>query len=407
MLLRISPDEYRSRFEALQSSVRRADLDVFVVSSSDSLYYLTGASFEPMERPFFLLVWPSSPPRLIVPKLEERHMKESTRIPVAGIDTYWDYPSPAPQRWIDRLEAQLGNAQQVGIEPTLSQEVVEQLGSYTKRTTPLVENLRRVKSPSEIEMIRRAARYADFGVKRLIAVSYFGATVAEGFAETRTVTSRIIREVDDWQPLATKVTMATWAAPRSSMPHSIPGLGDQLREGPHVALTLTRVNGYAAECERTYFTATPSADMRRVFAAVTEARRMAFSMIRPGLPCTELDAALNEYLRREGFSGEDQRLHRTGHGLGLGNHEPPWVAEGSQDRLAENMVISVEPGIYFKGIGGVRHSDTVRVTKNDCELLTKHPVELDRLVIRGWKPCARLKGRLVSGALKVRRRGAA
>lgn len=134
---------------------------------------------------------------------------------------------------------------------------------------------------------------------------------------------------------------------------------------------------------------------------------MAFRMIRPGLPCAELDGALNEYLRREGYCGEDQRLHRTGHGFGLGNHEPPWVAEGSQDRLTDNMVISVEPGIYFKGIGGVRHSDTVRVTKNNCELLTKYPMELDRLVIRGWKPCARLKGRLVSGALNLGRRGAA
>ena len=147
--------------------------------------------------------------------------------------------------------------------------------------------------------------------------------------------------------------------------------------------------------------------MRQVFAAMMEARRIAFRMIRPGLPCTELDAALNEYLRREGYGDEDQRLHRTGHGFGLGNHEPPWVAESSQDRLAENMVISVEPGIYFTGIGGVRHSDTVRVTKNGYELLTKHPMELDWLVIRGWKPRARLKGKLVSRALKVRRRGAA
>ena len=407
MLLRISHAEYRSRFESLQSRVRQAELDVFVVSSSDSLYYLTGASFEPLERPFFLLVWPSDPPRLIVPKLEELHVTEDSHIPVAGIDTYWDYPSPAPRRWVDRLEARLGDAQQVGIEPTLPQEIAEQLDAYTKHMTPLVEDLRLVKSATEIEMIRRAAQYADFAVERLLAASYFGATVAEGFAETRTVTSRIIREVDDWQPLTTKVTMATWTAPRSAMPHSIPRLADQLCEGPHVALALTRVNGYAAECERTYFTATPSPDMRQVFAAMMEARRIAFRMIRPGLPCAELDAALNEYLRREGYGDEDQRLHRTGHGFGLGNHEPPWVAEGSQDRLAENMVISVEPGIYFKGIGGVRHSDTVRVTKNGYELLTKHPMELDRLVIRGWKLHVRLKGKLVSRALQLGRRGAA
>src|SRR5205807_935651 len=111
---------------------------------------------------------------------------------------------------------------QIGVEPTLRQEIAQQLCAHPVRVAPLVERLRLVKSDAEIQMIRRAARYADFGVERLLATSYFGATVAEGFAETRAVTSRIIREVDDWEPLTTKVVMATWAAPGSAMPHSVP-----------------------------------------------------------------------------------------------------------------------------------------------------------------------------------------
>ena len=131
-----------------------------------------------------------------------------------------------------------------------------------------------------------------------------------------------------------------------------------------MALVLSRVNGYAAESERTYFTTPPSGEVRKAFEAMTEARHIALEMIRPGVPCSEVDAAVNDYLRNEGYSGEDQRLHRTGHGIGLGTHEAPWIAEGSGDRLAENMVISVEPGIYLQGVGGVRHSDTVVVTKD-------------------------------------------
>jgi Xaa-Pro dipeptidase len=250
-------------------------------------------------------------------------------------------------------------------------------------------------------MIRRAAHYADLGVERLLAASYFGASVAEGFAETRTVTSRIIREVDNWEALATKVVMATWAAPHSAMPHSVPQLNHRLQEGPHVGLTLARINGYAAECERTYFTSPPSRDARRAFSAMMEARRLAFGMIRPGLACSELDAAVNDYLRREGYEGEDRRLHRSGHGLGLGNHEAPWIAEGSTDRLAENMVISIEPGIYWPGIGGIRHSDTVRITANGFELLTQYPAVLEDLVIREARLAARLKGWFVRNALGV------
>ena len=138
-----------------------------------------------------------------------------------------------------------------------------------------MERLRLIKSDTEIALIRRAARYADLGVQCLLGASYNGATVAEGLAQTRLVTTRIIREVDDWDPLTTKVTMATWAAPRSAQPHSIPDLCDRLSDGPHVALVLTRVNGYAAENERTYFTALPSPEIKEAFTAMTQARRIA------------------------------------------------------------------------------------------------------------------------------------
>jgi Xaa-Pro dipeptidase len=400
-MLRITPEEYRSRLQALQTSVGQAGLDLFIVSAFDSIYYLTGACFEPLERPFFLFVRPEGLPVLLVPKLDHEHMKKAHNLPAENVHTYWEYPAPAGRNWPDRLRDHLADARQVGVEPTLRQEIAQQLHGHTIRAEPLVERLRLIKSEDEIQMIRRAALYADFGVERLLAASYFGATVAEGFAETRTVTSRVIREVDDWEPLTTKVVMATWPAPGSAMPHSVPDLNDRLGEGPHVALVLTRVNGYAAESERTYFTARPSQDASRAFTAMMEARRIAFGMIRPGLACSELDGRVNEFLRKEGYGQENQRLHRTGHGFGLGNHEAPWVAEGSEDRLAENMVISVEPGIYLAGIGGVRHSDTVLVTKDGYESLTKIPIDPHPLVIRAWKPFTRIKGWFVRRALRL------
>ncbi len=238
-------------------------------------------------------------------------------------------------------------------------------------------------------------------MERLLAASYYGATVAEGFAETRAVTTRIIREVKQWEPLTTKVLMASWAAPRSSMPHSVPDLNDRLGEGPHVAIVLTRVNGYAAECERTYFTTRPSDEAMVAFEVMMQARQIAFSMIAPGVQCGEIDAAVNEFMRKQGYAGEDQRLHRTGHGFGLGNHEAPWIAEGSEDRLAENMVISIEPGIYLLGVGGFRHSDTVLVTKDGYEVLNHSPTDLNSLQIQNWRPLARLNGMLVRRALRL------
>ena len=397
----ITPVEYRNRREGLQAAVQAAGLDLFVVSALDSLYYLTGAGFEPFERPFFLLARPRQTPLVLVPKLDHEHMKQACSVAAEDIHSYWDFPAPAGRGWPEQLREHIGNVQTIGVEPSLPQEIAEQLRDYSLRTEPLIERQRLVKSVAEVGMIRRSAKYADFGVERLLAASYFGATVAEGFAETRTVTSRIIREVDDWEVLTTKVLVAAWAAPGSAMPHSVPDLNDRLLDGPHVALVLTRVNGYAAECERTYFTSPPSTEVRDAFSAMMEARRIAFGMIRPGLPCGELDAAVNDFLRTEGYDGEERRLHRTGHGLGLGNHEAPWIAEGSDDRLAGNMLISIEPGIYLPGIGGVRHSDTVLVTNEGHELLTRYPMDLDELVVRGSKLIARVKGRLVRRAFRL------
>jgi Xaa-Pro dipeptidase len=403
----ISGDEYRQRLARLGDSVEAAGLDLFVVSSFDSIYYLTGAVFEPLERPFFLLVYPRNrrPPALLVPKLDEEHMRKARNID--EIHSYWDYPAPEGRRWPDRLREVIGSAERVGVEPGIRRDVCDEIDTRSVRSEPLVEKLRLVKSPAEVAMIRRAARYADMGVKQLLDASYPGATVAEGFARTSTVTRAIIRQVADWDPLTTRVLMATWAAPRSAQPHSVPHLNDRLGDGPHVALALTRVNGYAPESERTYFTAHPQGESLEIFEAMMEARRRAFGLIRPGFPCNELDATINEFLRCKGFGAEDQRLHRTGHGIGLGNHEVPWIAEGSTDVLAEGMVISIEPGNYLKGLGGFRHSDTVLVTRDGYETLTNLATNIDELIISGQNPLTHFRGWLVRRALGLESRGGA
>src|SRR5437879_5372579 len=130
-MLRIPPEEYRRRLEHLQVSVQQAGLDLFIVSAFDSIYYLTGAGFEPLERPFFLLVRPGRPPVLLVPKLDHEHMKKAHNIATENIHTYWEYPAPAGRSWPDRLRDQIGGVQQIGVEPTLHQEMAQQLHGCT------------------------------------------------------------------------------------------------------------------------------------------------------------------------------------------------------------------------------------------------------------------------------------
>src|SRR5258708_258451 len=107
-MLRIATDEYRARMQLLKTSGAEAGL--------------AGSGFEPLERPFFLLVRPDRLPVLLVPKLDHEHMKKAHNIPTEDIHTYWEYPAAAGRSWPDRLRAQMGGAREIGVEPTLRQE---------------------------------------------------------------------------------------------------------------------------------------------------------------------------------------------------------------------------------------------------------------------------------------------
>jgi Xaa-Pro dipeptidase len=296
------------------------------------------------------------------------------------VHAYWDYPSPPGQGWAEQLQERIDRAAALAVEPTLPAEVLQTLADRRPTVLPLVERLRLVKSPAEIEMLRYAARYADLGVERALGVAYEGASVLELFGQGRSVQTRMLREVG-YDPLLSSVLVGAWPAPGSANPHDVPAVGARLRGGPHIGLALIRVHGYCAECERTAFVVPPSSDLRQAFAAMSEARRRAFAAVRPGASCAEIDVAANGFLRQEGYG--EYLLHRTGHGFGLSTHEGPWVAEGSDDVLASGMLISVEPGIYLPGVGGVRHSDTVLVTDEGPESLTRYPTDLDSLTLRG------------------------
>lgn len=392
----ITQTEFRERMTKLQQKVARQNLDVFLVSQEESIYYLTGVSYRPLERPFFILVWPDRPAHLLVPALEGDHLKAAPN--VGAVSTYWEYPSPAGEGYAERLLGLLSGVRQVGVEPGLSQEIATRLQPHPLVVQPLIEEMRLVKSPAEVEMIRHAARYADEAVRRVMGAAYFGVSELELFSQGRGVQTKIIKEVG-YDVLTTSILAGAWPAPMSAQPHSVPTVSDRLKGGPHIALALMRVNGYAAECERTFFLEPPAAEVVAAFKVMQEARRKALALVRPGAPCAEIDCQTKAFLHAEGYG--PYLMHRTGHGFGLGNHEGPWVAEGSPQVLEENMVISIEPGIYLPDVGGVRHSDTILVTRTGYEMLTQSPTGLESMTLRAYKPLKRLVGAITRRAVNL------
>lgn len=274
----ISSQEHLTRIQALQTAVRDAGLDAFLVTAQDSIYYLTGVTYIPLERPFFILVSPDCPAVLLAPALDREHLAGAPNI--HEVRRYWDYPSPPGEGWPEGLLELVRGVRALGIEPTLSQEIAAVLAPLKPQVTGLVEVLRLVKSPAEIEMLRQAAHYADQGMHKILAAAYRGVSEIEIFSQARAVQMNIIKETA-FDALNTSLLTAAWPARLGTQPHGVPHLDDRLEAGPHIALSFMRVNGYGAECERTFFVVPPNQRMQEMFAAMQEARRCARELPAP------------------------------------------------------------------------------------------------------------------------------
>lgn len=303
--------DWAARMELLKQKVKDASLDAYLVTSQESIYYLTGASYKPLERPFFIIVRLDAGPGLVVPELEREHMRKAEGF--GDVQAYFDYPAPEGTNWFDKLKGMLGGARRVGVEPSVPVEISKELSSFEIVPCGLVNELRLIKTPEEIERIRNAALYADRGMERLLKNLYGGVSVLELFSLSRGIQTEIIK-TGEFEPLNSEFLTVGWPAPKSAQPHSVPGLEDRLGKGPLSLMSFLRVNGYAAECERTVFMGEPTAQEKELFAHMTKAREIAFSMVKPGTPCADIDAATKECFAAQGLSG--YILHRTGHGPG-------------------------------------------------------------------------------------------
>jgi Xaa-Pro aminopeptidase len=119
---------------------------------------------------------------------------------------------------------------------------------------------------------------------------------------------------------------------------------------------------------RTFAVGRPDGEIRRAYAVVRDAQRAAIEAVRPGATCASVDQAARAVIQKAGLG--DYFIHRTGHGIGLDVHEPPYLVRGNQQRLEPRMCVTVEPGVYVPGRFGIRIEDVVAVTKDGCQRLT-------------------------------------
>jgi Xaa-Pro aminopeptidase len=237
-------------------------------------------------------------------------------------------------------------------------------GVKLKGVKGVVEERRRVKDSAEIALIRQAAAIADRALAPLLATPPLGITEKEFALRLQT---EMLRAGAD------SIAFDTIAAvgPNAARPHAVPG-SDVLRRGQMLKVDCGAcLGGYRSDITRTVFLGKPTRQFREVYSAVYEAQQAAVRAVRAGVEAAELDRIARRVLDERGYG--DKFGHGLGHGVGLQVHEGPGLGSRSKDVLQKGMVVTVEPGVYIEGWGGVRVEDTVLVTARGCEVLTNTP----------------------------------
>lgn len=238
----------------------------------------------------------------------------------------------------------------------------------------IIAEFRLVKDSDEMALIRNAAEVAD------AAFDYISREVAPGMTERE-----IALDIDCFmrrhgaEDSAFETLVAEGA--RSAMPHAKPQ-DRPVRDGEFILIDFgARVDGYHSDITRTVVLGPPDSRKREIYHIVLDAQSAAIEKIRPGVTGKEIDAAARDHIAATGY-GENFG-HTLGHGLGLEIHDTRILAPDSDIVLAAGMVMTVEPGIYIPGFGGVRIEDDVLVTESGCEVLTRSPKSLESRA--SWK----------------------
>ncbi len=225
----------------------------------------------------------------------------------------------------------------------------------------VVEGLRMVKSAVEIDKIRRSVLVNSEAFTRTMR------RVRPGIRE-REIAAELdfqMRALGAEKP-AFDTIVAT--GPRTALPHAHP-TSNKLAGNELLLIDMgATVDGYTSDMTRMAFAGEPSKRIRQLYKAVLEAQLAGIDSVRAGTTTRKVDLAARDVLKRHGLDREF--VHSTGHGLGLEIHEAPRVAKKDKSKLQAGMVITIEPGAYIEGLGGVRIEDTVLVTDTGCEVLT-------------------------------------
>jgi Xaa-Pro aminopeptidase len=357
--------------ETLREHMERTGVDLTAIAPTSNMRYLLGFSPLADERLCLLMVTGEGS-RLVVPELNADQVE--TRTGVKGIRWSDDTGAEgALVRALDELHAHrpavLAADAAMRADALLLLQAIAQ-PEESVNAADLMAELRMRKSEAEIEALARAAAQADRAMMAGIEACQPGASERD----VAQIIAHYFREDGAEEVHATLVA----SGPHSAFPHHEAG-GRELRLGDTIVIDIVAtLDGYQSDITRIVHLGEPSAELRTVYDTVREANWRGREAARAGARACDVDRAARSIIEEAGYGR--YFVHRTGHGLGMDTHEPPWISATNTRTLEPGMVFSVEPGIYLPERFGVRIEDIVVVTDGPCRCLTG----LDRgLVVKG------------------------
>ena len=391
MKLSISKDELLQRQQAFLKILDERQVDAAVLFSVTDIFYLTGFHFLPTERPIGFFIDPSKRTHLFVPALEQEHAEEFASVDF--VHAYPEYPGTThPMEYFKKSLAEAGvPGNTIGYDSNGYGSPMgyrgPQLSSLidAKEWRPLqglIEEMRMIKSPAEIELIKESCRWGNLAHRLLQKYSKPGLSEIEITSRATTEATMAMIETlgPDYKPHGSPANafFRGQVGEMSAFPHAVTQ-NIVLKKGDNlVTAALCDVWGYKSELERTMFVQEVSKEQEKYFHIMYEAQEVAFAHIKPGEPVSSVERAVQQYFEQQNVTALTQ--HHTGHAIGLLGHEAPFFDLGDHTIMKPGMVFTVEPGLYIRGLGGFRHSDTVLVTENGMEMLTYYPRDLDSLI---------------------------
>jgi len=364
------------RLQGLRQQQAAHDLDYVALMPGANLRYLTGLNLSLYERPVVFLFPREGHPASIVPTLEapgiEAQLPFETEL-IAYSDE--EGHQPAFERACQALNLA---SKRLGVEflnmRVLELKQLEQCapGCQVLDVGGVLSELRMIKDMEEIEHMRQAIRITEQALQEVAEAIQPGRTDLEIAAELKIAFLRAGAEGMSFEPIVV-------AGPESASPHAAPS-GRPIELGDLIVIDCgVTYQGYAADITRTFAAGPVAPQLERVYEIVKEANAAGRAAVRPGVSAQEVDRAARQVIAQAGYG--EYFVHRTGHGLGLEVHEPPYIVEGNEELLQPGMTFTIEPGIYLPGQGGVRIEDDVLVTPQGAETLTTFP--RDQLRARG------------------------